>query len=549
MCALGERHRLGSGSRGADEWNLRGYTRRVLFRRRRLSLQAHLARLNAFILVFAPLACDSSGSETPPYELPRIEVNAPTAEALCEHTREVLGDAHGGLGDKEWAAMRASCAADFDKKREQWGGPLYETFLSCALRAEDMRTLVECDQVARRQAGLAIDSGDVAQFGVPEPGGKLVYEALLKAEGPALVGPIATVIWGANSEEISARLPEVQRRIYRPSAHLLEAEWSEGLDGLGRLIAWRIWLPEGTQATALVEAWGQPRFAEDEAGEHQLWQGKASQGARQHCVSYTKPSAAKTGATSPASTLPYLRLLACVALEDSLMHTSSQRLLKALLDSKNLDQALARGGRFIFEREGIFRLARTSDKHDLTLTSWALVVENEKVVALELWPNAKRDPTLPERVRKLASQEWEFGLHATWTEAKTLVLTLGPKLDPKVGEAAVRPAASGQACVSVGIGLDLRALPQPAPAEGITLYAGGQADDFRRLAGASTRVEVYAQEGIAAFTAKMYGADAAALLRECESMSAKFMPTVPGHPLSKESGGSVSSPCAPCPKP
>lgn len=100
----------------------------------------------------------------------------------------------------------------------------------------------------------------------------------------------------------------------------------------------------------------------------------------------------------------------------------------------------------------------------------------------------------------------------------------------------------------VGIGLDLRALPHPVEPEDATSFTRGQAQDFRELAPASVRVEIFSTPGFAAFDARLGAAHDVDVLAECTRMTAEFMPTVPGHPLSHKPGGSVSTPCAlvPC---
>lgn len=117
--------------------------------------------------------------------------------------------------------------------------------------------------------------------------------------------------------------------------------------------------------------------------------------------------------------------------------------------------------------------------------------------------------------------------------------------------AEVQTSSSGEPeqCAQVGFVLDLRALPQPVSAAEIRLYTLGQAQDFRELVPAGLRVEIFYQEGVAAFAAKLYSTAEDDLVATCESLAAGFVETVPGHPLAHRSGGSIVSPCAECPPP
>jgi hypothetical protein len=108
------------------------------------------------------------------------------------------------------------------------------------------------------------------------------------------------------------------------------------------------------------------------------------------------------------------------------------------------------------------------------------------------------------------------------------------------------PPAGPEQCVEVDIGLDLRALPHPVSEGHIRMYTRGQAQDFRELAPADVRIEIYVIDGVAAFAAKLYASEEVDLMATCTSMAEKFVPTVPGHPLSRSSGGSITTPCHVC---
>lgn len=102
-------------------------------------------------------------------------------------------------------------------------------------------------------------------------------------------------------------------------------------------------------------------------------------------------------------------------------------------------------------------------------------------------------------------------------------------------------------CAEVGIGLDLRALPQPVSDADVRMYTLGQADDFRQTVPTTTRVEIYMRDGVAAFTAKLYSTSEPDLVAICSSIAEEFIAGVPGHPLAiGESGGSIIEPCALC---
>jgi hypothetical protein len=110
------------------------------------------------------------------------------------------------------------------------------------------------------------------------------------------------------------------------------------------------------------------------------------------------------------------------------------------------------------------------------------------------------------------------------------------------------PQSKGpESCAEVSIGLDLQALPQPASDADVRMYTLGQADDFRQAFPTATRVEIYVQDGVAAFTAKLYSASEPDLLALCASIAEEFVAGVPGHPLAiGEPGGSIIEPCAWC---
>lgn len=125
-------------------------------------------------------------------------------------------------------------------------------------------------------------------------------------------------------------------------------------------------------------------------------------------------------------------------------------------------------------------------------------------------------------------------------------------MPPKPAAADEPPAPEPQpqgpeTCVEVEIGLDLQALPQPASDAEIQMYTRGQADDFRRAFPTTTRVEIYVQGGVAAFTAKLYSTSEPDLPATCSAIAEEFVAGVPGHPLAiGEPGGSIIKPCASC---
>lgn len=109
------------------------------------------------------------------------------------------------------------------------------------------------------------------------------------------------------------------------------------------------------------------------------------------------------------------------------------------------------------------------------------------------------------------------------------------------------PASTGTGCAEVGIGLDLRALPVGSDQEEIRWYTLGQASDFEALAPAGVRVELLvAGGGVSVFDARIFASSEAEAVRHCRAMTDTFIPGVPGHPRSDESGGSLTRPCRAC---
>lgn len=101
-------------------------------------------------------------------------------------------------------------------------------------------------------------------------------------------------------------------------------------------------------------------------------------------------------------------------------------------------------------------------------------------------------------------------------------------------------------CATVHIGLDLRALPQPVEPQDVQMHTLGQSDDFKQLAPPGTAVDLFFRQGAAIFVAEIFRSSQSEALATCRSMTQTFLPKVPGHPRSRESGGSLLEACAPC---
>lgn len=108
------------------------------------------------------------------------------------------------------------------------------------------------------------------------------------------------------------------------------------------------------------------------------------------------------------------------------------------------------------------------------------------------------------------------------------------------------PDSSSPACVIVSVGLSLQALPQPASPSSIDMYTRSRAEELRELLPDAVEVELLFSSGITVFDAKLFGASLADTLTTCETAVAAFIPTVPGRPGTRSSGGSVLDGCRAC---
>lgn len=108
-------------------------------------------------------------------------------------------------------------------------------------------------------------------------------------------------------------------------------------------------------------------------------------------------------------------------------------------------------------------------------------------------------------------------------------------------------SAPARVCVHVDIGLDLRALPQPASQASIDMFTLGQIDDFRELAPPASNVELRYQPGVGAMTADFTGVDEASARTACEQTVDRYMEQAPRLPILMEPAAQVTVPCAPCP--
>lgn len=98
------------------------------------------------------------------------ELPKPTAGQLCDHSREVLAMGHGArIDDDKWSEIRPGCIKDFEAKGASWGDAVYESFLKCGLAAQDMRTLVTCNERAEHHAGQPAAPVKPAPTGDAEP--------------------------------------------------------------------------------------------------------------------------------------------------------------------------------------------------------------------------------------------------------------------------------------------------------------------------------------------------------------------------------------------
>lgn len=110
------------------------------------------------------------------------------------------------------------------------------------------------------------------------------------------------------------------------------------------------------------------------------------------------------------------------------------------------------------------------------------------------------------------------------------------------------PPAPLAGCARVGIGLDLNALPTGSSAASIDGYTRTRAAEFTALAPDDVTVELGFYSGVSVFEASLRAASNDRAIEQCNVMTAAFIPTVPGRPGSRESGGSVHEPCGPCPE-
>jgi hypothetical protein len=135
--------------------------------------------------------------------------------------------------------------------------------------------------------------------------------------------------------------------------------------------------------------------------------------------------------------------------------------------------------------------------------------------------------------------------------ATSTVIVRPPSANASAESAPVASASSAAGptdrtrCAHVHIGLDLRALPQPVDPRDIEMYRGAQSSEFQELAPPGTSVDLYFSGG-ASFLADVHADSVKSAVAACERMVKEFLPKVPGHPLSRESGGSVLVPCRPC---
>jgi len=126
------------------------------------------------------------------------------------------------------------------------------------------------------------------------------------------------------------------------------------------------------------------------------------------------------------------------------------------------------------------------------------------------------------------------------------------EVEPEVAppDLGVSGPSTPQVCASVGIGMDLRALPHPLEAGDATFYTRGKTQEFRDLLPKEVSVTIYTLEEVAAFTAVLSMSEGSDVVGMCQEVAAEFVATVPGHPLAKKkhSGGSIPTPCAvvPC---
>ncbi len=117
---------------------------------------------------------------------------------------------------------------------------------------------------------------------------------------------------------------------------------------------------------------------------------------------------------------------------------------------------------------------------------------------------------------------------------------------PDTADAQAPAVRSNRACAEVTIGLDLRALPTGTTTQDITRYTRARADELRNMAGPSAAPLIYIAEGVSTFRAELFADTERDAIATCRDVSWRFIPTVPGHPLSREPGGSIMSPCRPC---
>ena len=76
------------------------------------------------------------------------------------------------------------------------------------------------------------------------------------------------------------------------------------------------------------------------------------------------------------------------------------------------------------------------------------------------------------------------------------------------------------------------------------MYRGEQSSKFVALAPPGTSVDLYFSGG-SPFHADIHADSVKSALAACQKMVSAFLPKVPGHPLSHESGGSLIVPCRP----
>jgi hypothetical protein len=111
-----------------------------------------------------------------------------------------------------------------------------------------------------------------------------------------------------------------------------------------------------------------------------------------------------------------------------------------------------------------------------------------------------------------------------------------------VGCAGMHARPTEPVVVEVELGLDLRALPQPASAEMIDTFVLGQGDKLRERAQAGVGVEIRHLPGAGVLYARFRGPDAS---RVCAEVIAGYLAGAPRLPVIDEPAVHVTTPCHP----